>query len=108
VQLGQLLIWMACLLLFVFLVTSADSAAFVLGMLSGGGDPNPSRRSTLLWGSLTLMLAAGLLARDSADVNKAVAIAGAIPYAFLLLLQLLALLRSLMAEQFSNNAKNTG
>jgi hypothetical protein len=39
-------------------------------------------------------LAGGLLARQSADVNKAVASAGAIPYALLLLLQVLAWARS--------------
>jgi len=97
-RLGSVMIWMACLLLFVFLVTSADSAAYVLGMLSEQGNPYPTQRSTLLWGGLTVVLAAGLLARDSADVNKTVAIAGAIPYAFLLLLQVLALIRSLLAE----------
>jgi glycine betaine transporter len=96
---GRVLIYASCLLLFVFLVTSADSAAYVLGMLGSGGNPNPPRRSTLLWGALTVSLAAGLLARDSADVNKAVAIVGAIPYALLLLLQLLALLRSLWGER---------
>jgi glycine betaine transporter len=95
---GRALTYASCLLLFVFLVTSADSAAYVLGMLGSGGNPNPTLRRTLLWGTLTVGLAAGLLARDSADVNKAVAIFGAIPYAFLLLLQILALLRGLWRE----------
>jgi glycine betaine transporter len=91
---GLLLGWMACILLFVFLVTSADSAAYVLGMLAHHGDPEPPNRSKLLWGGLTVLLAAGLLARDSADVNKSVAIAGAVPYALLLVLQCVAWLRS--------------
>ncbi len=97
-HLGLVMMWMACLLLFIFLVTSADSAAYVLGMISSGGDPNPARSKTLLWGGLTVFLAAGLLALDSADVNKAVAIVGAIPYAILLFLQVLALMRSFAAE----------
>jgi len=96
--LGVLLMWLACLLLFVFLVTSADSAAYVLSMISSGGDPDPARNLILFWGGLTVLLAAGLLALDSADVNKAVAIAGAIPYAFLLFLQVIAFLRSIVAE----------
>lgn len=98
-DLGVLMIWMVCLLLFIFLVTSADSAAYVLGMLGSGGNPNPARSAILMWGGLTVLLAAGLLALGSADVNKAVAIVGAIPYAILLALQVLALLRSLCAEQ---------
>jgi glycine betaine transporter len=91
---GAALSYLACILLFVFLVTSADSAAYVMGMLSRGGDPNPPNRVKLLWGSLTVLLAAGLLARQSADVNKTVAIAGAIPYSVLLMLQVLAWGRS--------------
>jgi len=93
-----LLMWLACLLLFIFLVTSADSAAYVLSMISSGGDPDPAPKRILFWGGLTVLLAAGLLALDSADVNKAVAIAGAIPYAFLLFLQVIAFLRSFVAE----------
>lgn len=91
---GATMSYMACILLFVFLVTSADSAAYVMGMLSRKGDPNPPNRGKLLWGSLTVLLAGGLLARQSADVNKAVAIAGAIPYALLLVLQVAAWSRS--------------
>jgi len=97
-DLGMMMIWMVCLLLFIFLVTSADSAAYVLGMLGSGGDPNPARTAIFMWGGLTVLLAAGLLALDSADVNKAVAVVGAIPYAVLLALQVLALLRSFWAE----------
>ncbi|HLF30967.1 MAG TPA: BCCT family transporter [Xanthomonadales bacterium] len=91
---GVLLSYLACVLLFVFLVTSADSAAYVMGMLSRRGDPDPPNRTKLLWGSLTVLLAAGLLLRQSADVNKTVAIAGAIPYCLLLLLQVIAWGRS--------------
>ena len=86
--------WLACLLLFVFLVTSADSAAYVLGMLSQHGDPDPPTRSKLVWGGLTVLLAAGLLIRGSPDVIKTIAIVGAIPFTALLLLQVLAWLRS--------------
>lgn len=96
---GQLLTWTASLLLFVFLVTSADSAAYVLGMLSSGGNPNPANRLKLLWGVLTVLLAGGLLLRNNVDINKAVAIVGAIPFAVILILQLVALLRALAKEK---------
>jgi glycine betaine transporter len=91
---GPALSYLACVLLFIFLVTGADSASYVMGMLSRDGDPNPPMRHKMVWGGTTVLLAGGLLARQSADVNKAVAIAGAIPYAFLLLLQLVAWTRS--------------
>jgi len=37
---------------FLFIVTSVVSAAFVLGMFSTGGDPNPAVRIKLIWGVL--------------------------------------------------------
>jgi len=91
---GSSLSYVTCLLLFVFLVTSADSASYVMGMLSRNGDPDPPMRNKIIWGGVTVVLAGGLLARRSPDVNKAVAIAGAIPYTLLLMLQLLAWGRS--------------
>ena len=87
--------WIACMLLFLFIVAGADSAAYVLGMLAHRGHPQPPVRSRLLWGTLTVALAAGLLFRDSADVNKSVAIVGAIPYAPLLALLVVVWLRRL-------------
>ena len=91
---GPGLSYLTCVLLFVFLVTGADSASYVMGMLSRDGDPDPPMRHKMVWGGVTVLLAGGLLARRSADVNKAVAIAGAIPYTLLLMLQLLAWGRS--------------
>jgi len=91
---GPGLSYLTCVLLFVFLVTGADSASYVMGMLSRDGDPDPPMRHKMIWGGVTVLLAGGLLARRSADVNKAVAIAGAIPYTLLLMLQLLAWGRS--------------
>lgn len=91
---GPGLSYLACFLLFVFLITSADSASYVMGMLSRNGDPDPPMRNKMAWGGVTVLLAGGLLARQSVDVNKAVAIAGAIPYALLLVAQLVGWGRS--------------
>lgn len=92
---GAVLAWTACALLFVFMITSADSAAYVLGMLAGGGHEHPPLRSRLAWGLLLSALTAGLLMVNDVDVNKSVAIAGAIPFAVVLVLQVIALLRDL-------------
>ena len=90
--------YLTCALLFIFIVSSADSATYVMGIISEKGNPNPAARTKFLWGILTLALATGLLLRRSADVNKAIAIAGAIPYVFLLLLQAIAWGRSFAAS----------
>ncbi|MEE4184720.1 MAG: BCCT family transporter [Gammaproteobacteria bacterium] len=97
VPLGTLLALLVCALLFVFMVTSADSACFVLGMLSSGRT-EPSLGSKLGWGVLLTALTAGLLLRNDVDVNRAVAIAGALPFTLFLLLQVIALVRSLSQQ----------
>jgi glycine betaine transporter len=94
---GALLMAVVCLLLFVFMVTSADSACFVLGMLSTGRN-NPSTATKLAWGLLLTALTAGLVIRNDVDVNRAVAIVGAIPFMLVLLLQVIGLCRALFAE----------
>jgi len=93
---GPGLSYLTCILLFIFLVTGADSASYVMGMLSRNGDPDPPMRNKMVWGGVTVLLAGGLLARQSPDVNKAVAIAGAIPYALLLVAQLVGWGRSFL------------
>lgn len=106
---GGLALQTACvILLFIFLVTSADSAAYVLGMLSADGNPEPSNRSKLTWGMLMVVIAGGLLVGDDVDVNKAVAIIGAIPFTVVLWLHLMALIRSLVSSPREGRARKDG
>lgn len=61
---GSLLSVLALILIFIFFITSADSATFVLGMLSSNGDLNPSNKVKIAWelitaGSATVFLLAG-------------------------------------------------
>lgn len=86
-------------LVFVFLVTSADSATYVLGMLSRGGDLEPPTRTKLGWGVGLATLGAALLLSRRIDVIRSITVAGAIPYALIMLLQVAALFRSLRDEE---------
>jgi glycine betaine transporter len=89
------------LLLFIFLVTSVDSATFVLGMLTSRGSLNPPTRRKVAWGiSLGLMGGALLFSRNIHAI-RAVAVVGAIPFTFVLLLQVAALLRGLRSEKIT-------
>ncbi len=96
--LGPVLKIAAVVLLFVFLITSADSAAYVLGMLSEEGNPNPSNSAKLGWGIVTVVISAALITRNDVDINKAVAIVGAIPFTVILWLQVGALLVTLWRD----------
>ncbi len=93
-------------LVFVFLVTSADSATFVLGMLSAKGDMNPPRSTKLIWGVALALLGAALIRANSVEAAKAVAILGAIPFTFILLLQVVGFLRALLADEKAERLEN--
>jgi glycine betaine transporter len=85
-------------LVFVFLVTSVDSATYVLGMLTTQGTLNPPVRRKLVWGITLGVMGAALLVSGRIDVVRGVSISGAIPFVLVLGLQLVALLRALRTE----------
>nr|WP_261389408.1 BCCT family transporter [Ferrimonas balearica] len=90
--LGTLLSLAALLLLITFIVTSADSAIYVSTMLTRNDDPG----SKLLWSALMVALAIALVLINDVDLNKQIAIAGALPYTLVLVAQVGAFLRDLV------------
>ncbi|MEO3435332.1 BCCT family transporter [Inquilinus sp. CAU 1745] len=87
------------LLVFIFLVTGADSGTFVIAMMTSDGDLNPSTRQKVMWGLIMAAITAGTLLSGSVEIAKAMAITGAIPYTFIVLLQLVGFLRALREER---------
>jgi glycine betaine transporter len=83
----------ACLLVFVFLVTSADSATFVLGMLTSGGSMNPPTARKVTWGVVLAVMAGAMLLTGGIHALRAVVVGGAVPFLFIMLLQVAALFR---------------
>lgn len=91
--------WVTVFLVFVFLVTSADSGTYVLGMFSSRGDPNPPRSHRMFWGVMLALLTAGaLLTGEGISVLRALVAVGAIPFLFILLWQGWCLMRALKNE----------
>lgn len=74
-------------LLFVFLVTSADSGAYVLGLMTSGGDLQPSTARKLTWGAVVAVLATAVLLVGDVGVARAMAVTGAVPFTLVLILQ---------------------
>ena len=89
----------AVVLVFLFLVTSVDSAAYVLGMITSGGDANPPAGRKLAWGVVLGLLGVGPVVSGRVDVIKAIAIVGAIPFTLVLGLQTAALLVALRRDR---------
>lgn len=91
---------LALVLMFIFLVTSADSASFVLGMLSTKGSLNPPTFRKLIWGVVMgLMVLAALFSQGGIAAIKALAISGALPFIFVMILHCYCLLRALHLER---------
>lgn len=87
------------LLLFIFLVTSADSGTYVLGMFTSEGDLTPPVSERLFWGVMVGLVTAGaLLTGRGTDFFRAFAVVGSIPYLLVMLWQVWALWRRLKAD----------
>ncbi|HLT25378.1 MAG TPA: BCCT family transporter, partial [Zeimonas sp.] len=88
----------ATLLVLVFFVTSGDSATFVLGILSEGGNPDPSLRIRFAWGVLVSLIAISLLLVGGLNAIQTAAIVMALPFAIVIALMVVSLLRALREE----------
>jgi glycine betaine transporter len=97
--LSGVLSMLAVLLVFVFLVTSADSGTFVLSMMTTDGNLNPPLGHKLVWGILIAALTGSTLFAGSIEVARAMAALGAIPFSAILVLQIVGFLRALRLER---------
>jgi glycine betaine transporter len=80
-------------LIFIFLVTSADSGTFVISMMTSNGNLNPATKTKLIWGLIIAAITVATLATGSVSVAKAMAITGAIPFTFIIILQMAGFVR---------------
>jgi glycine betaine transporter len=85
-------------LIILFVVTSANSATFVLGMFTGRGVLVPGRALRLTWGVLQTLVAAVLLLSGGLAALQTVSILAAFPFMVLMVFMAGALLKSLRDE----------
>ncbi len=88
----------AIVLLVVFFVTSADSATFVLGMMTSNGDLNPSRMKKIIWGITQSSLAAVLIFIGGLDALQKMTITAALPFCVIMVLLCWSLFKALGEE----------
>lgn len=81
----------AVMLIATFLITSADSACFVVAMMTSRGNLNPSSRLKTLWGLVMALVTALLIRQGNLGPIQAVAQMSAIPFSFVLILMAVAL-----------------
>ncbi|AWC34585.1 glycine betaine transporter OpuD [Bacillus cytotoxicus] len=97
-SIGPVLSVLAILLISTFFITSADSATFVLGMLTTHGSLNPPNRIKLIWGIVQAALAAILLYVGGLAALQTASIIAAFPFAFVIFFMVASLFKELQKE----------
>ena len=99
--LGTALSLVSMILLGTFYVTSADSATFVLGMLTTDGNPNPSTKRKIIWGVVQAATALGLIVaggKGALGMIQTSSIVASFPFMAIMLLAMWALVKMLRRE----------
>ncbi len=96
---GGLLSMLAIFLIVTFFITSADSATFVLGMLSSNGDLSPSNKVKIAWGVLQSAVATVLIFSGGLQGLQTASIVTALPFTLIMVLMCYSLVKALKAER---------
>lgn len=103
---GTLLSLIATTLVIVFFVTSADSATFVLGMLSCKGILNPSNFVKIIWGLSQAAISLALLYSGGLGALQTAVIVTALPFSFILLSMLISVNKALQEDKSNDEKKS--
>ena len=94
----------ATLLVITFFVTSSDSGSLVIDMITSGGNENPPVWQRIFWAVSEGVVAAVLLLAGGLAGLQTAAIAGALPFSFVMILVCYGLLRGLQMEGLKRHA----
>ncbi|WP_085991427.1 BCCT family transporter [Oceanobacillus senegalensis] len=86
------------LLIFTFLVTSADSATYILGSMTSRGSLNPSLVVKLIWGILITAIAVVLLLAGGLGALQTASLTSALPFTVILLMMVLSIWKLLTMD----------
>jgi glycine betaine transporter len=96
---GNIISFIAVVLLTTFFVTSADSATFVLGTMSSNGDLNPTVKRRITWGIIQSGLALALMLAGGLGMLQTASIAAAFPFAFVMLFGMVSIVKALKNDK---------
>lgn len=89
---------LSILLILTFLVTSADSATYVLASMTTGGSLNPPFLAKVMWGVLMSAAAGVLLYGGGLEALQTASLISALPFTAILLMMIAAMIRLLRRE----------
>ena len=96
---GLYLSLLAVFLIFTFFITSADSATYVLSMLSEDGSRFPHNNVKVIWGLIISSIAGILLVAGGLPALQNIVIISALPFSFVIILMIIALYKEIHHEK---------
>ncbi|SHF87121.1 BCCT family transporter [Ornithinibacillus halophilus] len=96
---SNILSLLAILLIFTFLVTSADSATYILGSMTSKGSLNPSLYVKIIWGILITAIAVVLLVAGGLNALQTASLISALPFTIILILIVISFVKMVKKEQ---------
>ncbi|GAK40578.1 BCCT family transporter [Paenibacillus urinalis] len=89
---------LSILLILTFLVTSADSATYILSSMTTKGSLNPPMTAKVVWGTLMAAIAGVLLYSGGLEALQTASLIAALPFTVILLLLIIAVVKLLRKE----------
>lgn len=86
-------------LIFIFLITSADSATFIMASMTSNGTANPKAFLKIVWGVLMAAIAAVLLFTDGLNTLQTASLISALPFTVVVLLLIASFAKMLKTER---------
>lgn len=96
--LASLLSSIAMILIAVFFITSADSATFVMAMLTSEGNLEPPASLKIIWGVIEALVAIALLVAGGLSALQTASIASAFPFMIVMIAMCVAIVKSFRKE----------
>ncbi|MCU9613551.1 BCCT family transporter [Caldibacillus lycopersici] len=90
---------MAIILIFTFLITSADSATYILSSMTSRGSLNPPKIIRVVWGVLMSSIAMVLLVTSGFTGLQTASLVSALPFTIIILLMAASLFKGLKKEK---------
>lgn len=96
---GQFLSVFALVIIVIFFITSADSATYVLGVMSSRGEENPPSSMKIIWGIAQALVALALLIAGGIKALQTFSIAAAFPFIFIMAAACIGLIKEFWRER---------
>lgn len=90
---------LAMIMVSIFFITSADSATFVVGMMTSGGSLEPKGGLKIFWGIIQGAIAGGLIVTGGLESVQAVALAAGLPFMVIMLFMVYSMLKGLREDE---------